>query len=477
MEQLRTEQNIDHQVEIAVDKEILYEGSWKVWIGESGLIFDATLTEVRFRKPYRNCNNFYRMQLLEDTDCLKYYTYVRWSRFGSKGHQLLLGNGSLQHAKTVFENKFEKRTGLEWTNRSGAPQRDKYRFLGQSYQDPPGRVTKMSVDAPKGNSIMTQTQTPKPIQDLVCFIFNHEFFKDALLVQAYSTMDLPFGKLSKETLTLAYLDISLLADLLRRSDELIRATPEFIDRAHTQVKLKEEITRWESYTDVKIANDVLHNVRTCSEDGDETKELLASLDLKEVTLEDVFRISRNGESERLANISLAGSDRRLLWHGSRSEYFPNILKQGLRIAPSDALHCGHAFGKGVYFADVSTKSANYCEASKSDATALILLCEVELGVRPLKRTCGDRQCHTTAKDAMEAAGRLSVHGVGQWRPGGWVDAEVVHPDLKGVKMPDPSKAIRYLSHDKIRLNYNEYIVYDPAQIRLRYLIRTRYGPE
>ena len=34
------------------------------------------------------------------------------------------------------------------------------------------------------------------------------------------------------------------------------------------------------------------------------------------------------------------------------------------------------FGKGVYFADVSSKSANYCYATKSKNVGLVLLCEV-----------------------------------------------------------------------------------------------------
>ena len=37
------------------------------------------------------------------------------------------------------------------------------------------------------------------------------------------------------------------------------------------------------------------------------------------------------------------------------------------------------FGKGVYFADIVSKSANYCKASKSNPFGLLLLSEVALG--------------------------------------------------------------------------------------------------
>ncbi len=53
--------------------------------------------------------------------------------------------------------------------------------------------------------------------------------------------------------------------------------------------------------------------------------------------------------------------------------------QGLRIAPPEAPVTGYMFGKGIYFADMVSKSANYCHTSRSDSEGLLLLCEVALG--------------------------------------------------------------------------------------------------
>jgi poly [ADP-ribose] polymerase len=47
----------------------------------------------------------------------------------------------------------------------------------------------------------------------------------------------------------------------------------------------------------------------------------------------------------------------LLWHGSRTNNFVGILTEGLRIAPPEAPSSGYMFGKGLYFADVPSKSA------------------------------------------------------------------------------------------------------------------------
>lgn len=99
-----------------------------------------------------------------------------------------------------------------------------------------------------------------------------------------------------------------------------------------------------------------------------------------------------------------------LYAGSRLTNFVGILSQGLRIAPPEApatgymvlfhfLYCtslstGHThffrkinicntfefqFGKGVYFADLVSKSAQYCFTDRKNPVGLVLLSEVALG--------------------------------------------------------------------------------------------------
>ena len=47
------------------------------------------------------------------------------------------------------------------------------------------------------------------------------------------------------------------------------------------------------------------------------------------------------------------------------------MSRGLRIAPADAPVTGYMFGKGVYFADCASKSANYCHASNEQPYGLL----------------------------------------------------------------------------------------------------------
>eukprot|EP00964_Phaeocystis_antarctica_P152049 scaffold119809_cov42-Phaeocystis_antarctica.AAC.1 len=77
-------------------------------------------------------------------------------------------------------------------------------------------------------------------------------------------------------------------------------------------------------------------------------------------LDQAFEVEREGEAKAFKDVG----NRQLLWHGSRLTNWCGILSQGLRIAPPEAPATGYMFGKGVYFADCSSKSANYCFANK-----------------------------------------------------------------------------------------------------------------
>lgn len=60
-----------------------------------------------------------------------------------------------------------------------------------------------------------------------------------------------------------------------------------------------------------------------------------------------------------------------------TDFFVSTL--GLRIAPPEAPVTGYMFGKGIYFADMVSKSANYCATTPSNPYGLMLLCDVALG--------------------------------------------------------------------------------------------------
>ena len=147
---------------------------------------------------------------------------------------------------------------------------------------------------------------------------------------------------------------------------------------------------------------------------------------------DVFRITRPFEKERFEKSPYAKvkSNKRLLWHGSRCTNFGGILSQGLRIAPPEAPVSGYMFGKGIYLADISSKSAGYTCSYSSDGNGLLLLCEAELG-DPMQELQTSRY---NAGETAKQGGMISTMGQGSTGPQKWVDASIAHPSLKGIKM-------------------------------------------
>ena len=92
---------------------------------------------------------------------------------------------------------------------------------------------------------------------------------------------------------------------------------------------------------------------------------------------DLFSLDKSGEAEKFKECG----NSKLLFHGSRLSNWAGILGNGLKIAPPEAPVTGYMFGKGVYFADMSSKSANYCYPSRSQPVGLLLMCEVALGMK------------------------------------------------------------------------------------------------
>ena len=152
----------------------------------------------------------------------------------------------------------------------------------------------------------------------------------------------------------------------------------------------------------------------------------------------------------------------LLWHGSRLTNFVGILSQGLRIAPPEAPVSGYMFGKGVYFADMCSKSANYCCTSRDNPTGILLLCEVALGNM-------NEKLHADYHAANLPSDKHSTKGMGRTGP----DPKNWTMMKDGVVIPmGPGGPTGTMG---THLAYNEFIVYDVAQIRVKYLLRTKFN--
>ncbi|MCJ1403491.1 hypothetical protein MMC11_006714 [Xylographa trunciseda] len=523
---------ISKPLNIPVDEGCGLAGTHRVYIDKSGVIFDASLNQT---DAGNNANKFYRIQLLTSGTGSD-HTWTRWGRVGERGQSALLGSGSHYDAFAQFEKKFKDKSGHKWSDRLDPPKKGKYTYVERNYESDtedddelPGAGSRRQskTSAGSGESIRkTPESTLSPqVQSLMRFIFNQDFFSNTMAAMSYDANKLPLGKLSKRTLKSGFEALKELSELLSNpnladevhnmsfgqaiteiSNSYYSTIPHSFGRNRPPVisnndMLKREVELLESLSDMSIAEEIMKGAK--DDVGSSVHPLdhqYGALGLNEMVplerrtteykelenyllkthgfthgvtfkVEDIFRIERKGENDRFAQSPYGKlqADRRLLWHGSRATNFGGILSQGLRIAPPEAPVNGYMFGKGVYLADISSKSAGYCAYDDSGNTGLLLLCEAELGKPMLELVYADPYAPEEAKKN----GCHATWGKGRIGPAGWKSAECVNKSLKGVTMPDTSSPPGPTGVDVNGLYYNEYIAYDVAQIRLRYLFRVK----
>lgn len=419
-----------------------------------------------------------------------YRTWTRWGRVGERGQTQVAAEGGLQAALRQFEKKFKDKSGLAWDQRGQTPKPGKYAFVERNYnedsdEDDDDEAEEASGTKEKSSDWKPPKSTLHPaVQQLMQLIFNQQFFAATMSALNYDANKLPLGKLSKATITRGFQALKDLSALIadptlatstygmaygpaveQLSNSFYSLIPHAFGRNRPPVindeqRLKREIELLESLSDMKDAALIMKTDKA----GDDVHPLdkqYQGLNMREMTpldptsaeftqlqeylvnsrgvthghryqVEAIFRIEREGEKDRFDNSPFGkmSKNRRLLWHGSRCTNFGGILSQGLRIAPPEAPVQGYMFGKGIYLADMSSKSANYCFSHISGGTALLLLCEAELG-SPMQELVN--ASYTAGEDAQKK-GMVATWGQGRTGPRKWKDAGCVHPSLSGIMM-------------------------------------------
>ncbi|TGZ82931.1 PARP-domain-containing protein [Ascodesmis nigricans] len=499
-------------------------GSAHVYVDSDGVVFDACLNQTQIAS---NNNKFYYIQLLQDDlapTC--FTTFTHWGRVGERGQcKFVVSMVSLSVAEAAFRKQFKAKTGVAWENRDNAHGgSNKYAYLARNYDDDEDEEDSKPTSTADTVKIPDPT-IERPLQELMKLIFNTSYMQQVMASLSYDANKLPLGKLSKETIMRGYTVLKEIGDVISQphSSSKVRQLQELSSRYYTViphdfgrqtppainsiVALKKETDLVENLSDMKITAEIMASTKE-THDVNPIDKQFQSLGLNEAVplehsskefqllesylhkthgnthymtlkVEEIFRVTRSVEDERW---EAAGFDsetlvnnRKLLWHGSRATNFSGILSQGLRIAPPEAPVTGYMFDKGIYLADIATKSANYCVASISNNTGLLLLCEAQLGDPMLELTNADYYAGQKCKDAK----RLATKGLGKTVPLQWEDAGIVHDKLRGVMMPKVSGKEKNITGDSgvkgAYLQYNEYIVYDVAQVKIRYLFRCKFS--
>lgn len=471
-------------------------------------IYNCVLGMVNIMK---GTNSYYKLQVLESDKKNSWWVFRSWGRIGTTiGNNKLEETEDLNDAVTQFEALYEEKTGN--------------RFSAKEFKKVPGCWYPLDIDygqdeektAAKPLVAGSKSKLPKPVQELVALIFDVDTMKKSLVEFEIDTKKMPLGKLSKKQIERAYRVLSEALDLLGKMEKPSEnkdgasgstnaaINAQLLDcsnRFYTLIPhdfgmkkppllndlelIKTKISMLDNLSEIEIAYSLLKSEDEENKDADpidkhyvKLKTKVDVLDKKsdeykmienyvtnthaathshyKLGVEEVFKIERQGEKKRYKPFKQL-HNRQLLWHGSRLTNFAGILSQGLRIAPPEAPVTGYMFGKGVYFADMVSKSANYCSTSKANSTGLILLCEVALG----------NMYERNGAEYVEKlpANKHSTKGLGRTCP----DPKETVKLEDGVEVPlgkGVSSSVKNTS-----LLYNEYIVYDVAQINVKYLLK------
>ncbi|CAI8603764.1 unnamed protein product [Vicia faba] len=469
----------------------------------AGEIYDAVLNQTNVGD---NNNKFYVIQVLESDDGGKFLVYNRWGRVGVKGQDKIHGPYALREsAIQEFEQKFLAKTKNAWCDRNDFVSHPKsYVWLEMDYsgKEKESSVTERPVHALRKQPLESKLE-PR-IAKFISLVCNLSMMNQQMMEIGYNANKLPLGKLSKSTILKGYNVLKRLADVVDKFDrkaleqlsgEFYSVIPhdfgfkkmrEFV--IDTPQKLKRKLEMVEALAEIEVATKLLKDDAEMEGDplyahyqrlncelvpvdfGTEEFSMIENY-MKNTHAEthsnytaeivQIFRTSKEGEVDRFRKFSNT-KNRMLLWHGSRLTNWTGILSQGLRIAPPEAPVTGYMFGKGVYFADMFSKSANYCYPTPTSADGVLLLCEVALGEMA--------ELLTAKYDADKLPkGKLSTKGVGATAPDFSKAREL--DDGLTVPLGKPKKN----SGIKGDLLYNEYIVYNVEQIRMRYVVNVKFN--
>ncbi|XP_059048332.1 poly [ADP-ribose] polymerase [Achroia grisella] len=467
-----------------------------VYKDEEGTKFTVVLSKTDLVSQK---NSYYKLQLLQSDNNKKYWLFRSWGRIGTT-----IGGNKLEHFEYLYEalDEFCKYY-TEKTQNNWGP--------GEQFTKVPGFYYPLDVDY--GNSevdsktsliIDENSSLPISVQKFIQRIFDIDAMKKTLLEFELDTEKMPLGKLSQKQIKIAYGVLSELLKYIEKGstsqNKIIDATnrfftliphdfgvnnPPLLDNTEI-IKSKCEMldnmleieiaysmlsADMSSHKDVSVLEDSYRKLKTeivpLDVDSEEYQMIAeytknthgATHSSYKLNIQQAFKVVRDGEEKRYKPFKKL-HNRRLLWHGSRVTNFAGILSQGLRIAPPEAPVTGYMFGKGIYFADMVTKSANYCFAHRKDPVGVMLLCEVALG--------NMKECERSEYVTKLPADRHSVWGIGITQPDP-AQARTL-PDGTIVPLGPPVD----LKNRNVSLLYNEFIVYDVAQVNVKYVMEMKF---
>jgi len=344
---------------------------------------------------YKEISIYYLYNKLLRIINFRYWIFRSWGRIGTSiGSSKIEEFGTSDSAKRKFKEVYADKTGNEFDKRDSFVKITGCMYPIEIQYDEDQKLLTHST-------VFNNSKLDPSLQNLITLIFDVDSMKRTLMEFHIDMDKMPLGKLSAHQIKSAYsvvYEIFKLIETGSTNAKLIDATNRFytliphnfgvqspsLIETYNQVEDLRQML--DSLAEIEVAysliktEDATNNINPLDNHYAQLKTQLFPLDKNSeefsilskyvknthasthssysLQIIDVFKVARQGEARRYKPFKKL-HNRKLLWHGSRLTNFVGILSHGLKIAPPEAPPSGYMFGKGIYFADMVSKSANY----------------------------------------------------------------------------------------------------------------------
>ena len=444
---------------------------------------------LNYTNVQNNNNKFYIIQLLQDIHTKKFGVLYRWGRIGFFGQVNYVIYQTFEEAREAFLIKLQGK--LE------------YGYIKIKMQN--------KIKQEKNNDELDKNDDglEKPLANLIRLIFDLKSMNQQIMKIGYDSDKIPLGQLSPEVISQGYKFLKNLENIIgNTNDKKSINTKEIYDLSskyftiiphnfgmnnmhkfviNSQERIKEENELLDSIKNIKIVSGILQQTNNNNKEKNEIslKEKLNEFkyDVAYVSKEEnIYSIidkylSKSNEIKNSPKIKLIdlfsvkeknlinitnNKNKKLLWYGIRIQNFANVFKSGLSLPPPEAPIYSYMFGKGIYFSDVAIKS--FYNSHPQNNIGLMLLCEVDLG-NIEERLKADVNLPNTLEQ-----GKNSVKVLGMNFP----DEKGSYFDENGIEIPLGDILINHDENKKTYFGFNEYIVYNLDQIKIKYILKVQF---
>ena len=477
--------------------------------------YNVSLLKVEINYGFYSSNVYYKMQIAFEELRKVYILFTNWGRMGTSGQHQLTPFYNLEDCKAEFCKIFKEKTGNDYDNIDNFTHiLKKYnliRAVKRIYHK--NIIERVQVEG-RG---LAKSKIPEDLQYLMKNLMDSNYYQTVFKNFQIDDKLMPLGSIPTDILLKAQDILISIRDILKDIDknkkkltsseifekatQIASLTSRYYELIPTQNYRTENIPAFSQYSLKNEFNRILDllyledSVKLMIATQQRKKTIhpfdycLKSLNIKIINLDklseeyaiikkyikcgapgyqkDVIRnilaIERKEDTVRYSKWE-KDSNKRLLFRGIRTENLLSILQQGLRIGMSESEEITNSFGNGIYFSDVFSNSINFSSNynNKFDKPVYVLLCEVACG--KIKEFNNPTFQHPPFADYD------SVKGLGRYH----------HDKNKKIYLNDgcmvplgnlttrtPPKDKSYYSFGII---YNQYVIYDLSQIKIRYII-------